>query len=493
MAFKLTRKDIYFRPDSKRVLARFFNVTDERKEKIIHRILALSNAEKEDTLNQLLRNFSNRHRSIVEIWEINYKKCMKSVSSRVLLDYSFTYKEKLLIGAYCTMEYSVEAAAFFNPSIVVSPDQSQVENGQKRVILSFRATGEGHVSSIVFRSGIIDEHLDIHLDEIGKLLEKPKQFKNHVYLKNEFFSKLSAIDRIDNSFYDIVYNKFSDSFVYEELRRYIQELKNEYGENAKCNQFLDHILWLASSHYQISYSLDTSISERVIFPISDTEKNGIEDARFLQFDHGNGKSIYYATYTAYDGISIMPKLLSTKDFITFKIQPINGKIANKGSALFPKKINGKFAMLCRIDGEKNYISFSDNLVNWQEDVILLNEPQYPWEFIQIGNCGSPIETTAGWLILTHSVGPMRQYTISASLLDLKDPTKILGCLREPLVYPNEEEREGYVPNVVYSCGQIVHNGYLIIPYAMSDHSSTYATILMEDLLAELIKNPTINN
>lgn len=488
MNLKITRKNIYFRPDSKRVLARYFNVSDDRKENIISRVLALSSAEKDNTLNQLLRNFSNRHRSVVEIWEANFKRTIAAVFSTEIAEYSYSFKEKLLIGAYFTMEYSVEAAAFFNPSIVVSPDQSQLNNGEKRVILSFRATGEGHVSSIVFRSGIIDEHLDLHIDEVGNLLEKPKHFKNHIYAKIDFFEKISMHETVDEDFLKIIYDKFPDTFIYEELRRFIYELKSVYGENYKYNQFLNHILWLGSSHYQIKYSLDTSISERVIFPISDTEKNGIEDARFLKFDYGNGRSIYYATYTAFDGISIMPKLLSTKDFITFKIQPINGKIANKGAALFPKKINGRYAMLCRVDGENNYISFSDDIGNWQEEVILLNEPRYAWEFIQLGNCGSPIETSKGWIVLTHSVGPMRQYTISAILLDLKEPTKIIGSLKEPILYPDDEEREGYVPNVVYSCGQMVHNDCLIIPYAMSDHSSTYATIPINDLLDELLKN-----
>lgn len=489
MGIRLIRKNIYFRPDSSRVLARYFNINDERKVKVIKRVLSLTKSETDIALNQLLRNFSSRHRSVVDIWERNFKRCMESPLGDEILNYSYSNRQKLLIGAYFTMEYSIESAAFFNPSIVESPDQTQLEAGQKRIILSFRATGEGHVSSLVFRSGIIDENLDIHLDELGRLLEKPKQFKNHQYFKKDFFEKLSNIDVVDEEFHSIVLQKFPEKFVYEELRRFIRELMAEYGDNAIYIQFLNHILWLASSHYQITYSLETSISERVIFPISDTEKNGIEDARFLKFYHENGNSTYFATYTAYDGLSIMPKLLSTKDFITFKVQPINGKIANKGAAVFPRKINGKYAMLCRVDGENNYIAFSEDMINWHNEVFLLREPQYHWEFIQVGNCGSPIETKYGWLVLTHSVGPMRQYSIGVSLLDLEDPTKIIGRLNEPLLYPNQEEREGYVPNVVYSCGQIVHNGHLIIPYAMSDHSSTYATINLDDLLEELLRNP----
>lgn len=483
MSLLLQRKNIFFKPDSKRVLARYFNLSNERREKIILRVLNMDKQLQEDTLNQLLRNFSRRHRSVIAVWEKNFKRATENLVLRSGRP-NYSQKEKLLLGAYFTLEYSVEAAAFFNPSIVESPDQTQLRKGQKRIILSFRATGEGHVSSIVFRSGVIDENWDIELDEVGTLLEKPETIKNHEYNKQDFLQKLQQID-VNNSLFDTANQYLADTFTYEELRQFIRKMQQQ-TLSVDEGIFLNHMLWLASSHYEMRYSLDTSISERVIFPISDTEKNGIEDARFLQFRNDKGKSIYYATYTAYDGISIMPKLLSTKDFVSFKVQPINGKIANKGAALFPRKVNGKYAMLCRIDGENNYIAFSDDIINWHTDVILLNEPDLPWEFVQLGNCGSPLETSEGWLVITHGVGPMRQYAIGACLLDLHDPTKVRGRLKTPLIYPNEFEREGYVPNVVYSCGQIIHNGHLIIPYAMSDHSSTYATVCLEELLAEIL-------
>jgi len=371
---------------------------------------------------------------------------------------------------------------------VESPDQTQLCDGEKRVIISFRATGEGHVSSIVFRSGVINVDLDILMDEVGNLLERPKQFKSYRYLKADFVQKLMQIHFTDATMLAIIDAKFTESFTYEELRRYVNEIQLENELDLEGQTLMSHILWLASSHYEITYSLDTSISERVIFPISDTEKNGIEDARFVNFKTEDGKNIYYATYTAYDGLTILPKLLSTHDFIHFKVQPINGKIANKGAALFPRKIMGKYAMLCRVDGESNYIAFSDDIINWHQDTFLLKEPEYPWEFVQLGNCGSPIETSKGWLVLTHSVGAMREYTLGALLLDLNDPRKVIGKLTKPLLYPNAQEREGYVPNVVYSCGQLIHNGHLIIPYAMSDYSSTYATVSLEELLTELTAN-----
>jgi predicted GH43/DUF377 family glycosyl hydrolase len=248
-------------------------------------------------------------------------------------------------------------------------------------------------------------------------------------------------------------------------------------------------MWLASSHYELEFSLDTNISERVIFPVSINEKNGIEDARFVKFIDEEGKITYYATYTAYDGTRILPKMLATTDFYHFKVIPVHGEIAqNKGMALFPRKINGKYAMLCRLDGYRNYIAFSDQISIWRK-AKLLQKPEFPWEYVQIGNSGSPIETSEGWLVITHGVGPVREYVLGASLFDLENPEKEIGRLKSPLLIPNAEEREGYVPNVVYSCGSMIHNDDLIIPYAMSDYASTYATVNLKELL-DALKSPS---
>jgi len=248
------------------------------------------------------------------------------------------------------------------------------------------------------------------------------------------------------------------------------------------------MLWLAKSHYELDFSLDSAISERVIFPSSDIERNGIEDARFVKFTDDNGEVTYYATYTAYDGITVLPRLLNTDDFYHFKTSTLHGEIAsNKGMALFPRKINGKYAMLCRLDGMNNYIAYSDDINLWHE-AKLIQEPKYPWEMVQIGNCGSPIETEEGWLVITHGVGPMREYAIGASLYQLDNPEIEIGRLKTPLLTPNNLEREGYVPNVVYSCGSIIHNGHLVIPYAMSDFASTYATVNLAELLEVLKSN-----
>ncbi len=247
----------------------------------------------------------------------------------------------------------------------------------------------------------------------------------------------------------------------------------------------NQIIWLASSHYELEFSLDTNISERVIFPVSINEKNGIEDARFVKFVDDDGKISYYATYTAYDGTTILPKMLDTTDFYHFRILPLHGEIAqNKGMALFPRKVNGKYAMLCRLDGFNNYIAFSDNISIWRK-AKLLQQPKFPWEFIQIGNCGSPIETPEGWLVLPMELARCGNMLSGHRLFDLQNPEKEIGRLKSPLIMPNSEEREGYVPNVVYSCGSMIHNDDLIIPYAMSDYASTYATVNLRELLNEL--------
>jgi predicted GH43/DUF377 family glycosyl hydrolase len=392
---------------------------------------------------------------------------------------------KVLIGSYFTMEYSIESAAFFNPSVVEDPDQSELQTGEKRVILSFRATGEGHISSIVFRSGVLDENNDLLIEPVGKMLDEADNIKRHIYNKELFEAELHDLQDNNKEINSKVFSKLGDNFTYGELARSVKETKKELQLSASKEIQINQILWLASAHYEIDFSLDTSISERVIFPVSENERNGIEDARFVKFTDDNGEVTYYATYTAYDGLSILPKLMETKDFYHFEIKPINGEIGrNKGIALFPRKIKGKYAMLCRLDGVNNYISFSDDINIWHK-AKLIQEPKYPWEFIQIGNCGSPIETEEGWLVLTHAVGQMREYVLGASLFDLDNPEKEIGRLKTPLMMPNEEEREGYVPNVLYTCGAVIHNGTLNIPYAMSDYASTFACVNLRELLDEL--------
>jgi predicted GH43/DUF377 family glycosyl hydrolase len=249
------------------------------------------------------------------------------------------------------------------------------------------------------------------------------------------------------------------------------------------------ILSLAQSNYEVVYTPEQRLSERIIFPSTPAEINGIEDARFVQFQYDDGRMTYYATYTAYDGEVILPQLLETPDFLHFEIHTLNGPaVQNKGMALFPRKINGLYVMLSRQDNENIFLMYSDQIHFWYAKEVLL-KPTYPWEFVQLGNCGSPIETEAGWLVLSHGVGPMRKYAIGAFLLDLRDPSQVIGRLREPLLSPNEDEREGYVPNVVYSCGGLIHGRELIIPYAISDYATTFATVSLDELLTELTSPP----
>jgi predicted GH43/DUF377 family glycosyl hydrolase len=369
---------------------------------------------------------------------------------------------------------------------VEDPDQSELGPDEKRLIFSFRATGEGHISSIVFRSAIIDRNNNLLIEPVGKMLAEASRIKRHIYNKKSFIKTLDEMHDFENKVSPLfVLEKLKDRFTYGDLKKAAEETRKTILLTPEKELLLNQIMWVALSHYEIEFSLDSAISERVIFPISDTEKNGIEDARFVKFTEENGDVTYYATYTAYDGVSILPKLLSTIDFYHFKGLPVHGELAkNKGMALFPRRINGKYAILCRTDGVNNYISYSDNINIWRE-ARLIQKPKYPWELVQVGNSGSPIETDDGWLVITHGVGPMREYVLGASLYELNDPEKEIGRLKTPLLAPNNEEREGYVPNVVYSCGSLVHNQSLIIPYGISDTASTYATLNLNELLAEL--------
>ncbi|MDW7739968.1 MAG: glycoside hydrolase family 130 protein [Bacillota bacterium] len=486
MSIKVNRKNIEFYPDSKRVIARFyFPGSDERAKNIIKKALFLPEEETRLTLNQVLINFSQRHRNISKILEKHFDNVKYLVEQLEINPEKISREKTLLIGAYFTMEYSIEAAAFFNPSIVEDPDQTALSEGEKKVIVSFRATGEGHVSSIVFRSGIINSNNDLSFRPIGTLVDIPEAVKKHIYNKHEFFNKLSEMD-VQKELITMVIERLDDHFTYEELQSSIEESMKNDDLSPLQKKVVKDCDWLANSHYEITFSLDTAISERVIFPISDTERNGIEDARFVKFIDDDGSYIYYATYTAYNGYTILPKLLETRDFYHFKIMPLNGEYAqNKGMALFPRKINNKYAMVSRIDGENNYIMFSDNIHYWYE-ALKIQEPQFPWQFIQIGNCGSPLETDKGWLLLTHGVGPMRSYAIGVTLLDLENPTKVLGQTSEPLMSPDEKEREGYVPNVIYSCGSLINNNELIIPYAMADYATSFATVSLDELFSKLV-------
>jgi len=488
MPINVKRKNVILTPDPQRVIARcYMPGYPDRTLSIVDKVLGLSERECEQTLTQVLRNFSARHRNITRIFEQSFDEIKWALREMGIDPASVAENRKLLIGSYFTMEYAIESTAFFNPSIVEDPYQEDLQEGEKRIIVSFRATGEGHVSSVVFRSGVIDRNNDLHLVKPGRYVDVPQIIKRHLYTKSSFLKKLDEM-HIKKDIIGMVMNGLGESFTYGDLQESIERVKKNRELSFTRQKVLQAINWLASSHYEITFSRDTALSERVIFPVSATESNGIEDARFVRFTDKDGSVTYYATYTAYNGYTILPRLLETKDFYHFKVMPIHGECAqNKGLSLFPRKIGGRYAMLSRNDGVNNYVIFSNNINVW-EDGEKIEEPLHPWEFVQIGNAGSPLETNAGWLLIMHGVGPMRRYCLSASLLDLEDPTKVLSRLHEPLLTPSENERDGYVPNVIYSCGSIILNGELIIPYGISDYASTFATLSLEELMQQLKRN-----
>jgi predicted GH43/DUF377 family glycosyl hydrolase len=421
------RQPLHLRPDSARVVVRpfkpateprDFNSTDRtRANHIVDRVLALDVATVSSQLADVLENFRGRHRNLLEIFEARADEMGVTFHAHP----SFTQDQRRLVGAYFLHEYSFEAAALFNPSIVTHPDQSGAPDGGRRFILSLRAVGEGHVSSLTFRSGVISSDGSVSVDPPARLASMPL-------------------------------------------------LRTPVAPDA--------------DQAELIFGPEEDLSERVIFPVLASQSNGIEDARFVEFDEA-GQRIYYATYTAYTGRSIRSELLETRDFVTFRMSQLSGSATyNKGMALFPRRIAGKYAMIARQDNESLYLIYSDDLYSWSGGQVFL-KPQFPWEFVQIGNCGSPIELDEGWLLLTHGVGPVRRYSIGAVLLDKADPAKVLARSREPLVRPEGSDREGYVPNVVYTCGAMRFKDRIILPYAVSDSFSTVATMKISALLGSL--------
>ncbi|HKH02436.1 MAG TPA: glycoside hydrolase family 130 protein [Bradyrhizobium sp.] len=423
----LNRQALYLRPDPTRVIVRPFkpateprdlNPTDKtRANHIVDRVLGLDAEAAAHQLAEVLENFQGRHRNLLATFEARANEMEQAFAAHG----AFSKIQRQLIGAYFLNEYSFEASALFNPSIVPHHDQSGAPKGGLRFILSLRATGEGHVSSLTFRSGTITADGSLTVDPTARLASSPR-----------ICHRGSAPD----------------------------------GDG---------------DHVELAFKPEEDLSERVIFPVTESQSNGIEDARFVEFSDGDRKT-YYATYTAYSGRAIRSELIETSDFISFRLAPLRGSAArNKGMALFPRKIGGKYAMIARQDNENLYLIYSDDLYTWDGGQAIL-KPEFPWEFVQIGNCGSPIELDEGWLLLTHGVGPVRKYSIGAALLDKSNPSNVLARSREPLLRPEPSEREGYVPNVVYTCGAMRHNDQIILPYAVSDTFSNFATIKISTLL-----------
>ncbi len=419
------RLPVRFGSNNKKVVLQFFYPgSKERTLKVVSRVHGMSKTEKEKFLEESIALFSKRHKDYDRLLADNFRKLKEIVST----DIPYDSVEGRLLAAYFSKEYSTQSAALFNPSIVRHPVQDPSDPGKLRFVLSLRATGESHISSIAFREGTISKNGSVELEDDSPFCVSP-------------VSKMP--------------------FAHERFR----------GDGE-----------LTDANYDIVFSGEESITERIIFPSSPAESNGIEDVRFAEFTDDDNSKIYLGTYTAYNGKRIFPQLIETKDFRHFSIRTLQGKAAvDKGMAIFPRRINGKYVICSRIDGENLYIMSSDDLYTWEKATVL-RQPYLPWEFVQIGNCGSPIETDEGWLLLTHAVGFFRRYVISAVLLDKENPEKVIGALDVPLISPDETEREGYVPNVVYSCGSMQYGDTLFIPYAMSDSVSGMATCRMQDIL-----------
>jgi predicted GH43/DUF377 family glycosyl hydrolase len=468
-------------PDRLRVLMRPFRpATTDIARRIAARVMALPEEEVARLLNQVLGEFSNRHDHVEKFFRARYE----LVNIYLEPGAQPSPERQMLIGAYFTHEYSPESAALFNPSIVPHPDQGGLPKGALRFILSLRATGEGHISSITFRVGTVSAHHRITLTPPVPFVTEPERVPNVAYVKGLFAHKLEEAG-VQNDFCRRVLDKLHDDFTLKELHAVLLASGLTDTSDATAAWAARGILLLAESNYEVNFAPGSRPSQRVLFPSSPSQSNGIEDARFVRFQNDDGSFTYYATYTAYDGKITLPQLLETPDFVHFKFSTLNGPaVQNKGMALFPRKINGQYVMLSRQDDENILLMFSDNVHFWQTPKVLLS-PMQPWEFVKIGNCGSPIETEAGWLVLSHGVGAMRKYCIGAFLLDLNDPTRVIGRLREPLLSPNEAEREGYVPNVVYTCGALLQGRELIIPYAMSDSATSFATVPLDELLAAM--------
>ncbi len=479
----MTRGAARLAADPRRVLARpFFPGGVARIHAIVARVRSLSDAEAASLLTSVVTDYRRRHKDIRGIFRQNYAAAAALLEDHVEL----SEDRRLLAGAYFTNEYSLESAALFNPSMVPHPDQNGVRPGEKRFILSLRACGEGHISSIEFRTGTVDAGHEVHVDLPTRFAVTARAMDDTRYDKNIYVRKLVEMAAHNPQWAEPVLGRLDEQFTMSDLKDAIEESRARHEGVTLWKETTDNMIWLAHSNYDLDFSAESEVSERVIFPVSENESRGIEDARFVRFTYEDGAVAYFATYTAYNGFRVLPQLIETADFRHFKVSTLNGRcVQNKGMALFPRQVNGDFVMASRLDGENIYVLRSQNLHFWNE-MKLVHAPVYPWEFVQVGNCGSPIETEKGWVLLTHGVGPMREYSIGALLLDLEDPSRVIGQLREPFLTFDPSDRDGYVPNVVYSCGPMRHDDHIVIPYAIADTRVGFATVSIAELLGRFV-------
>lgn len=475
------RLPVRIEPDASRVLSRFFWADEGKTRKRIARVMTLSDRAVESIVLEMLQLYVAGHYDIAATWLEHFERVQALLPTGAG---SLSSQRQMLIGAYFTMDYALEAAALFNPSIVEALDQRDLEPDATRFMMSLRAVGEGHVSSIVMRDGVIDSAGNITLNEpplASRALSKESDPQFSTDMIKHTLRDLGALGHIEEQ----VLNSIGETASPIEIRAELELVRKNASSIAQWQRARDNLLSFVESNYCLRAPEGTDLSELVIFPVSQNESRGIEDLRLVRFTDDDGVTTIFGTYTAFNGYAIFPTLLVIRDARRIQSHTMSGIYArNKGMAIFPRKINGHYVMSGRLDGENLFILESENLVVWNEGR-LSQEPKYWWQFSVIGNCGSPIETSEGWLMLTHGVGPMRQYCIGAVLLDLEDPARVIGELEEPLIAPAEDERVGYVPNVVYTCGMMQHNGSLIIPYAVSDIMTKFARVNLDELLAAL--------
>jgi predicted GH43/DUF377 family glycosyl hydrolase len=456
-----------------------FERQDSRAGAVLARILALDEDEVRASLDDVVTRFDGRHRDLVG----TFRRHAREVADRIDPDRDLSESRMLLLGAVFTNEYAIEGAAFCNPSMVPHPDQTGTPVGGLRFVMSVRGIGEGHRSSIGFRTGVVEGSGDVTIDDpapfatVGAVV--PTLLDGAV-MRRELGRLRGAGEAAD-----YVLDALGDRFTRADLDEQLDKLQTHRRTRGHAAETISLIRTIAERTYGIEFADDSLLSERVLFPAMSAEAAGMEDARFVRFVDDDGSVTYYASYTAYSGSHISQQLLETTDFRSFTSTPMVGPAAaNKGLALFPRRIRGRFAAMCRSDRESNSIAYSDHPFEWT-DSVRCQRPVRAWEALQLGNCGPPIETEAGWLVLTHGVGAMRTYRIGAILLDLEDPTRILGQLRQPLLSPAADEQDGYVPNVVYSCGALVHAGTFVMPYGIGDAAIGVATAPLGELLSAL--------
>ena len=448
----------------------------------MERVLAMGEHEGEALLAATVMRFQDRHPHLAA----DLLEHFNQIGDRLGVDSEISVARRMLLGAYATSEYAVEAVALCNPSIVPHPDQSGLGPGELRFVVSLRAIGEGHISSIEFRTGIAGADGHCRLDDPGRFATQAKQLSS-TFDRDRFRGQLSDAGE-PSEVLTLVLDRLPPTFSEPQLEQSISALHPQILTRTEARDTIERIRLTAQSNYTVVFLEGTPIGQRVLRPRGPTESHGMEDARFVRFVEDDGTATYFATYTAFDGAHIAPQLLQTDDFRTFHVTQLAGTAAtNKGMALFPRRIGGRYVALSRWDRERNAVTTSLDANTWERP-IEIQSPEQAWELVQVGNCGSPIETSEGWLVFTHGVGPMRTYSLGALLLDLEQPTVVRGKLKEPLLTPEPIERNGYVPNVVYSCGAVLHEQKIVLPYAHGDSETTFGTILLPDLLHRLLSD-----